>query len=722
MIAIQIVSHYFHTLHDIIHQGHEIANKRKDNPRRFWSSKMTATIATIVPQEGTNNEYDLPPEVDLDDEDDAFDRLHLGNKRKLNSIRCQKRKQIKIVLTGTINGDVSAISTPRKRSSRTSSDKLLIDQTKLSCSGLVSTSDSDLDLMYMSNWYDDDEVHFEFNDKDSKEDIEDCFKFLEETHEDQDPDWIAFQNKLHRENVQTKIEELDTLNEERRKEIESIVQQQIREKQIHTESTLEKYKTRLDQELTQKMARVEQWYRQKTASENQKINDGVKILQERHQKETQAAMQQHRHRQQQLQQQRRMAPDVLAAQSAAEWQKTQQQLQGKHSRSIKEFTAGREDSKKKAETDYRRDREKIRNEYDQKMVEVESSKEKAVQRNNASAQQLRQRFLKRHMQKMIKQREELLQQLNSNSSTLSLSDTITVSEKEHLHSSSQLTSTNECGKNPNTIPSVSYPGDIFDLSRVTNKVPIFGGDNAGHKDELNPQLPMKSCPEWVTELEHHIDFSGASARSNFRRNIMSKAGRQVTVEIHNEGVWISVLGSTGNDTDESGNKRNNTKGPNDQADGNGQDKEGNRSSSSDNREFLAWGVKACSFLEAIVCGEIPPGFDRLFERLNKETVTLHGGQIRCVILDLRTSESTASSDRAVALREYKEMMIADLAKRESEMNRRSAEAEKVTLIAEAKLKENAKMVESTQREVERAKRGQDDFANKFRKYLGPGAF
>lgn len=687
--------------------------------------EVETEVLSVQPQQ---QQHELIPDDEDDDEDDPFERLGDRNAstegkscRPKYVSSTKKRKLIKIVLTGvdtnSSHEDEATTTSPRKRSTRTSVDKSLIDPEKRKATAIVSASDTDF------YYIDDDAINVEIHGKVLVSDeVEDCFKFLEEPHEDQDPEWIAFQNKLYREKLQRQINELDVLDEKRRKEIELIVQQQIREKQIQTENTLEKYKLRLNQDRAQKMARIEQYYRQKTASDNQKISETIKILHGRHQKETQAAMQQHRHQvqqqqQQAQQQQRRLLPDQIAAQAAAEWQQKLQQMQMKQSRQLQEFTAKGEDAKKKTESDYRRDRDKVRNEYEQKMTEVENSRAKAMDRSNSSAELLKARFLKRHMQKIMKQREELMQQMATGRydkySTSALSDGGDGVGRDQLFDSQGRLRSFKGTNRPSLLPNVSSPSDVID-----NYASSVTGDHKKVGDELNPQSPIKSRPEWVTEVGGHIVLSGASARSNYRRTIMTQASRQVTVEVHNEGIWISIIGN--NDPNEaSGGTHSNTKSSNDHADSGNHDKDGT-SRLADNREFLAWGVKACSFLESIICGEIPPGFDRLFDRLNKDTVKIHGGQIRCVMLDLRTSESTASSDRAAALHEYKEMVIADLEKRVADMNRMSGEAEKVAVTAETKLKEQGKIVESAQREVERALLIQEEFTNKFRSYLGPG--
>lgn len=527
---------------------------------------------------------------------------------------------------------------------------------------------------------------------------DECFKFLEETHEDQDPDWIRYEAKVATEKVNTKIVELDARDIQERRVIDEFVQRQALEKQSQTENSFEKYKLRLGQERTQKMARLQLEYRQKTASDLQKINDRIASLKNHHQKELQTEMQRHHHRQQQQAQQRRMLPDAAA--SALEWQQLSHQIQAKQARELQEFTAKGEEIKKKTESDYTMRHEKIKNEYEQKIAEFESNRHKMVQRNHTNAQQSRERLIKKHNHEISAQREVLVRELKDITERVAKVMPVNDADASYDGKSHSVASqsVNEMDRNMGKYNRSS----LFEKtaqSPLDSRSPV-GIVNKHATDDLIAPVPVKTYPSWIVKHGVQTQLSGSSMRHKHRKAVMNQSLLQVTVEIHNEGVWVCIAGNSA--SEESENTPNGEGKPNE----NGNNETPLPVVVADNREFLAWGVKACSFLEAIICGEIPTGYDRLFQRLPKDSISWHGGQFRCVIADLRTSEETSSQARAAALNEHEDTIISFVHNRAIEI--------------ESKLKEHENSLDAVRREVEKAKRIQDEFTTKFRNFLGPG--
>lgn len=135
-------------------------------------------------------------------------------------------------------------------------------------------------------------------------------------------------------------------------------------------------------------------------------------------------------------------------------------------------------------------------------------------------------------------------------------------------------------------------------------------------------------------------------------------------------------------------------------------------------EFITWGSRAHSLLESIVCGEIPQGYERF--DYGEVTTAFQGGQIRCVLTDLRVSEASASAQRSKALVELEEMALAELERKAAQLLNLAQEAEKSVAKTQQEEKDNTTNHENAMKEVEKAKRMQEEFITKFRNFIGPG--
>ena len=150
------------------------------------------------------------------------------------------------------------------------------------------------------------------------------------------------------------------------------------------------------------------------------------------------------------------------------------------------------------------------------------------------------------------------------------------------------------------------------------------------RQALRPVSPIKTATDWREDSVY--EPSGAATRHKHRKGVLSQINRQLSVEIHNEGIWLSELS-------EKKNNQSRTKDSSDNA----------ATTESDKKYFFPWGVKARKILESIVCGEIPFACDDSSKFNFIETVAQNGGHIRCVMTDLRTSDATASAQRAEAI-------------------------------------------------------------------------
>lgn len=496
-------------------------------------------------------------------------------------------------------------------------------------------------------------------DDELEQQVQDSLLFFQETHEDQDPDYTAFQRRLLEEERQQKLAALDVLDHQTRQEIETVISQLCKEKQAATDRSLDKYKQRAVQDEKLNTQRYHELYRQKTASNNRKINEGVDILQQRHQKDLQAAMQHH-----QAQTRSRCLNEQMAA---AEWHSIAQRLKEKHNAQLSAFSKKGNELKNKTEADYQREQEKIRKQYVQKLQEVDSSRQKLHGKLYQQFQQLRQRYLKRHLQKIMKEKEELLSQ----GPALNFSHIIETTDSLEDVSLS-------------TLKSFANPRELA-KSTMDEKV------------ELNPPAPIKSAQPWVKDI---CFKSGAATRHQHRKGIMSQTVRQLSLEIHNEGLWIAAC-----PVENEENKTESTAQP------------------AVEYEFLPWGVKANQILDAVVCGEIPPGTcERILDKhVNAaEIMAMQAGQVRCIVSDLRTSEETASSDRVAAVQEQEDSQLKDLEAKVGEMNKTATDAENACARAVHEEKEQMTVALAAEDMVKKATRIQEEFKQKFRVFLGPG--
>jgi hypothetical protein len=508
--------------------------------------------------------------------------------------------------------------------------------------------------------------------------VADTLSFYEETHEDQDPSFVAFAQKLAEEERQAKLAALDAHDQQTRTEIEAIISDLCKEKQAATDRSLEKYKQRAAEEEKIRMQRYQELYRQKTESNLRKINEGIEILQQRHHKDMQTAMGQH----QQQVRSRRLNEQM----AAAEWNATSQNVTNRFNQQLTAFRNKGNELKKQTEADYQREKDKIHKQYLLRLQEVDISRQKLHARLYQQIQQLRQRYLKRHLQKLMKDKEELLSQGPAvPAGTASGTGTTTTAT---------------------TIENVdSYEGDLSQFLRSTQPhrgdAPKSTTDE--QRSELNPSSPIRSAEKWVDEMKHAV--AGASARHKHRKGVMSQTTRQLNIEIHNEGLWLSACPP---ESAESNNEKKNEASP---------------AASSVEFQFVPWGPKAFHILETVVAGEIPPGIcEAIIEKHANaaELMSIQSGQVRCIVSDMRTSEDTASSHRVLSLAEQEQGQLKELEQKVTEMQKAVADAESVCARAVQEEKDLSAAAADANEKMSKATRIQEEFKQKFKSFLGPG--
>lgn len=470
--------------------------------------------------------------------------------------------------------------------------------------------------------------------------LEDTLSFFSETHEDQDPEFEALQKKLDEDQRMKDFDDIEKADAKGRKEIDSIITGILKEKQGELEKNVAAQKARIMNEGKLRSQRLDQAISRKSAERRREIQKGIEMYKRRHQDEVNNAM---REQQKRVHQQR-----LTEAVARSEWAATLRNLQAQQSRELADFRARGEEVMKKMEHDYKREVERNDTLFTRKIDELQRQQQKTQQQLNIRHQQSRQRHLQRHSKLLAKRK-------------LELSDVPTQDQKSG--------------------------GTLQENSNVADQRP-----------ELKQADAIVSTQPWAEALE---ECGNAAARHKNRRTLNSQhAVRQLSVEIHNEGVRLAIVLDAEEKVKLGG------------------------SLSRDSQDFIPWGVKASSILEAIIFGEIPIEAKRVLDaHPNAAEFTMNqGGQVRCVIFDLRTSEETASAQRAESLKEHEETSIREFETKVSELNKLVSKADTEVKRLEHIKKEHADAVADAEQRCKDEQRRNDEFRKKYGKYFNAGTF
>lgn len=494
------------------------------------------------------------------------------------------------------------------------------------------------------------------------DELEDTLGFFAETHEEQDPIFQVFQRQSQKAALEKQLAALEAHDQSTLKEIDVFISDQMKSKQAAAERSLEKYKQRATDDEKRDSQRLYQLFTNKSAQNLNKIHQGMNMIRDRHTKEMHSAMQQHRQQGQQ-----RHVPDHVMAQ---EWQQLASQLQAKQQRQLSDFVKKSEELKQRMAAEYKREQEKIRQQLESRLQSINVNRQKITAKLSSSFQQIRQRYIKRHALKMIAQKEQIIKELatltDNSKKDASVENAPLKLEGRHL------------------IKTLSSQ-DVRDAAKTSLE----------DKAEFRQPVPIKSTQPWAADRP-----SGASTRHKHRKTVMSHSSRQLSVEIHNEGLWVATINLTSTSTKEADSKSSDDK----------------KKETSVDHEFIPWGVRAHDVLLSISCGEIPTGYDKLEFG---EATELQGGQLRCVLTDLRTSEESAVVLRGSCVKEQEQDSLRELEKRTEIMTNIAAETEKQAVAAELLEKQSLAAVDQSSRDIEKIKKTQDEFMTKFRQYFGP---
>jgi hypothetical protein len=477
--------------------------------------------------------------------------------------------------------------------------------------------------------------------------LEDSLSFFRDSHEDQDPAFATFIKSQKRKEIEADLKALDLEDDEGRQEIDAVIRSMMKTKQSSTDEQFEKYKAKKSIEEKQATMKLQSMFNEKVTSNQAKINQGIEVLKKRHAMEGQRFLTQHR---QQVAQ--RNLPEHLASQ---EWANLQQQLNNKHKRQVQEFMGKGDEVKKRTEAEYRREMTKIRSQYEKQVQDVESNRRAIYQKIYAGYQQVRQRYIKRHLQKLMVKRESLERALGDN-------DVATTLESE---------------------------SQAKDCSKSSKEEEVA----------LRPPSPIKSSGDGLDTCP--FEKAGAAARHKHRKGVLSQIAKQMSVEIHNEGVWMAVLQEKKEEK-----KKEQANDPH---------------TESDQKLFLPWGIKSRDFLESIICGEIPSVLESGYFNFG-ESVAVNGGHLRCVLTDLRTSDDTARMQRVQAAGEQPNIETATLEQKALELQTAYNNADKAHAKFEKDEKDIIPQVKEAMQDYEAKKLHWENFRSKFAKFLGAGAY
>ena len=481
-----------------------------------------------------------------------------------------------------------------------------------------------------------------------EKELEDSLAFFEQPHEDQDPTYTEFIKKEKRDRIVLALKNIQIEQESGKKEIASIVNQQLKEKQGSTERYIEKHRAKIANDQKSDLTRLQQQYTTKSRSNKTKIDQSMQVLRKKHSEESQKYAQQHR---QQIQQRR--VPEQVAN---AEWAQIAARLNAKHSRVMHDFSRRGKEVMNKYKLEYERDRTRITKVYEKRGQDLNAQRQNLYNRIYSTLQQIRQRHLKKHLQSIADRRAAMKEELAS------------IEDRP----------TNE----------------------IADESPTSPDKAKEEKQALRPVSPIKTATDWREESDHEL--SGAATRHKHRKGVLSQINRQLSVEIHNEGIWLSELSE----------KKNNQKNSSDNA----------ATTESDKKHFFPWGVKARKILESIVCGEIPFACDDSSKFNFSETVAQNGGHIRCVMTDLRTSDATASAQRAEAIMKKELDDVKKLEDREAAIKKNMGEMEKNMEIIRKQQHELGLKLKQTVKEYEKTKQHLQAFRTKYSNFFGPGKF
>ena len=158
-------------------------------------------------------------------------------------------------------------------------------------------------------------------------------------------------------------------------------------------------------------------------------------------------------------------------------------------------------------------------------------------------------------------------------------------------------------------------------------------------DNLDEDLQSERKGDTTKRSHENITSALASKfRQNLRKSILTKASPsvQLAVDIHNEGIVVIHR----NTADKSTERTKSDFLP--------------KSTDKTRSEFMPWSSTSRNYLYDIICGVIPR-VTGLLDIGSFKNSGLQGGQLKCLVTDLRVSDEFAIKQRSTAFRQIKEL-------------------------------------------------------------------
>ena len=539
------------------------------------------------------------------------------------------------------------------------------------------------------------------------------FQFFAETHEEQAPEYRDFCLQRQRAEMEQQLRELEVTNQKERQDIDKLIQQMLHKKLQEAQRNLQEYQTKSKLKEEEEQKKLYNLYKQRITQNRSKIHNGLRAIQAQFRQELEKAMQQHRQQQQNS--------NNSQQQHQEEWTRIAAQINHQQRQQMQQFHQKGEELQKKTNQEFKQEELKLKQIYNQKRQQVLQPTQ-IQQKIKIHFQHLQQKYIKKQTQRIEKQKLELMQQLQQQQQ-YSTSHTTTQDSATSTTRSEDATT-----EVTTTTTTTSTGSTTSSNNNTTNTTQLTAKDMARSAVEdveaLQPPAPFTT--PWHTALHHPL--SSASARHKHRKGVLlhhnnnsstssttdssSSQHSLLSIEIHNEGLWVMTGGTTtnlSNTSEKESSPTNNSNHNNSSMD----------PSTTQEQDFIPWSIRAHRVLQAILCGEIPHGFDRYFSsdsNNNEDPVII----IRCV--DLRTSEETAVQQRSRALLEQERELVLDLERKVKDLSRMILEADSSARRNDAEERERSFQAVGAAKELEGAKRVMADFRSKAKSYLGPGTW
>jgi len=457
--------------------------------------------------------------------------------------------------------------------------------------------------------------------------------FYSETHEEQDPIYVQHARMKEMEERGQLLREIDL----RESETNAQTKQNLQKKWTNQRADFKKQVTLLRESRTSKhetqWKQLQEQNKKAHEEQNKRISKSNELLEQNHAKEKKMMLSHHQDKLQADLQQLASSGSVIGPNDRHQLQR---EASGQRSKMLETLQI-------KQDSDMRKLKKKSE-EALKGLEERYEKKEKALQEHQTSRKNEQEEVTKKLQSRFVINHEsELREQLSEIKTSFSRErELVNNTESRAVAATGQTTMDSHMKKT----------SDASSMSFIQQQ------QNKGSSTKIDDVKATEAGKNKTGEvLKRAIDFSvpsGSLIRYKRRKTVLSGSPTQLAVEIHNEGIVIAARANS-SEGNEDGKVTESRKGPSRSInDGSHSEKEGTAAksglSSGGRTSFIPWGFEARKILHSIICGEVPKGYS--CERIDPVGKNmLQGGQIRCMVTDMRVSEIVASAQRSQAVKE-----------------------------------------------------------------------